>query len=114
MTPLRRRMIEDMQLAGLSAGTQRTYQYAIAQLAKFHHRSPELLTEEQVAAYLRDMLVRRKVAQGTFKTARYAMQFLFANTLGRGWALLKKRFARPSRSGCRQPFPTRPCGSYCA
>lgn len=108
MTPLRSRMIQDMQLAGLSEATQSTYQYAIARLAKFHRRSPELLTEEQVASYLRDMLVHRKVAQGTFKTARYAMRFLFGNTLDRGWPLLKKRFARPNRRGCPPPFPPSP------
>lgn len=98
MTSLRRRMIDDMCLAGLSKGTQRTYQYAIGLLAKFYNRSPEVLTEEHVAAYLRDMLVRRKVARGTFQPTRYAIQFLYQNTLGREWALLKKRCARPNKS----------------
>jgi len=100
MTALRRRMIEDMRLAGLCEGTQRTYQYAVALLAKFYKRSPEVLTEEHVAAYLRDMLVRRKVARGTFQPARSAIQFLYENTLGREWALLKKRYARPNKSVC--------------
>lgn len=100
MTSLRRRMIEDMRLAGLCEGTQQTYQYAIALLAKFYNQSPELLAEEQVAAYLRDMLERRKVARGTFQTARFAIQFLYQNTLGRDWALLKKRFVCLRRSVC--------------
>ena len=100
MTPLRRRMIEDMRLAGLCEGTQRTYLYCIALLAKFYQRSPALLTEEQAAAYLRDMVERRKVARGTFQTARFAMQFLYGNTLQRDWALLKKRFVCLRRSVC--------------
>jgi restriction endonuclease Mrr len=100
MTPLRCKMIEDMRLAGLCEGTQRTYQCAIALLAKFYKRSPELLTEEQVTAYLRDMLERRKVARGTFQTARFAIQFLYQNTLPRDWALLKKRSVCLPRSAC--------------
>lgn len=100
MTALRRRMIEDMRLAGLCQGTQQTYLYAIGLLAKFYNRSPEVLTEEHVAAYLRDMLERKKVARGTFQPARFAIQFLYQNTLGRDWALLKKRCARPNESVC--------------
>jgi hypothetical protein len=100
MTPLRRKMIEDMRLAGLCAGTQRIYQNAIALLARFYNRSPELLTEEQVAAYFRDMLERRKVAHGTFQTARFAIRFLYQNTLPRDWPLLKKRCGGLPRSVC--------------
>ena len=102
MTPLRHKLIEDMRLAGLCEGTQRTYQYAIALLAKFYNRSPDLLTEEQVAAYLRDMLERKKVARGTFQTARFAIHFLYQNTLGRDWPLLKKRCVCLRRSVCPQ------------
>ena len=36
MTPLRERYIEDMQLRGLSAGTQETYIRAIGQLSKHY------------------------------------------------------------------------------
>jgi hypothetical protein len=40
MTPLRQRMIEDMQLRGFSARTQECYAAAVRQLAKHYHRSP--------------------------------------------------------------------------
>ena len=48
MTPLRQKMIEDMQLAGLSAGTQKVYVDCVAALAKHYMRSPELLTEQEL------------------------------------------------------------------
>ena len=48
MTALRRRMIEDMQLAGLSGGTQDRYLTAVAQLAKGYNRSPDQISEEEV------------------------------------------------------------------
>ena len=41
MTPLRRRMLEDMQLRGFSARTQECYASAVRQLAEHYHRSPD-------------------------------------------------------------------------
>jgi hypothetical protein len=40
MSPLRQRMLEDMQLRGLSARTQEAYARAVWQLAEHYHRSP--------------------------------------------------------------------------
>ena len=39
MTELRRRLIEDMQLAGLSQGTQEAYVRSVRQLARVIHGS---------------------------------------------------------------------------
>ena len=44
MTPLRQRMLEDMQLRGLSARTQECYVAAVRQLAEHYHVSPASLT----------------------------------------------------------------------
>lgn len=42
MTPLRRRMIEEMKLAGLAAKTQEVYLQAVSALVKHYgNRSPE-------------------------------------------------------------------------
>jgi len=45
MTRLRLQMIEDMQLNGLSASTQKLYAEAVGQLAKHFQRSPDQLQE---------------------------------------------------------------------
>jgi len=37
-------MIQDMQLRGLTSGTQKTYVDAIRELAGHYHRSPDLLS----------------------------------------------------------------------
>lgn len=97
-TPLRQRMIEEMELAGLTPRTQQTYIYAVKKLAAHFRRSPDQLTEEEVRSYILD-LKARGVARGTFKTNYHGIRFLLRHTLGHDWDLFsKKRFANPSRS----------------
>jgi len=96
-------MIEDMKLAGLAPPTQEIYLQAVRSLAKHYHKSPELLAEEEVRRYLLD--VRERNARGSFKTSHYGIQFFYRDTLGKDWALFKKRFGFPSRGGCRRRFP---------
>jgi hypothetical protein len=48
MTPLRQRMIEDMQLRNLSKSTQRAYLHYIVGLARFYQTSPENLSLEEL------------------------------------------------------------------
>ena len=103
MTPLRKRMIEDMVLAGLQPRTRETYVKAVYGLAAFHRRSPAELSEEEVRTYLLD-LKGRGVARGTFKTSHYGLRFLYCQTLGSDWPLfVKKRSANPSKNVCLMP-----------
>jgi len=100
MTPLRKRMIDDMMLAELAASTQKTYLEAVQRLAAHFRRSPDLLCEEEVRGYLVG-LRERGVARGTFQTHHYGIRFLYYCTLDRDWSLFsKKRFVGPSRSAC--------------
>jgi integrase/recombinase XerD len=48
MTPLRQRMIDDMQLRNLAASTQRQYIAYVAGFAKYFGRSPAELDIEAV------------------------------------------------------------------
>jgi Phage integrase, N-terminal SAM-like domain len=96
MSPLRQRMIEDMPLAGLAAGTQQHYIQAVRRLAAHYRRSPDQLSEEEVRAYLLD-LCRRGVARGTFQSNQYGLRFLYHHTLSRGWGLFgEKKDRRPA------------------
>ncbi len=52
MTPLRRRMIDDMALRNLSPHTVQAYVRAVAQFAKHFGRSPALLSGEDARQYL--------------------------------------------------------------
>lgn len=88
MTLLRRRMIEDMRLVGLSDGTQRVYVDAVRNLARRYQRPPDQLTQEQVRAYFIE-LSRRGLAPSTVRVQLFALKFLYLNTLQRDWSLLK-------------------------
>ena len=96
MSELRKRMIDDMELAGLMPGTQRVYVQAVRQLAGHFRLSPHRLTERQLRDYLIHLRDVRGVAKGTFQQHFFAIKFLFVNTLGRDWPLLtKKKSANP-------------------
>ena len=51
MTPLRQRMVEDMQLRGLSEKTQEAYVRAVRQLAEHYGKSPDCISEEELRQY---------------------------------------------------------------
>ncbi len=109
-TELRSRMIADMRSAGLAASTQTVYLYGVRGLAAYYMRSPDLLSEEEVRAYLLHVRDERGVAQGTYQPCHGGIRFLFVRTLEREWQLfLKKRFAPPSACVCpmsyRMPRP---------
>ena len=50
MTALRERMTQDLILRGLSLNTQAAYLRAVSQLARYYRRSPERISEREVAA----------------------------------------------------------------
>ena len=94
---LKERMVADMELAGLSSSTQAEYLRAVEGFVRKTWLSPSDTQEVDLAEYLR-FLVGNGAAKGTFKTARYGLQFLFQNTLSRDWALFKKNSEFPVKS----------------
>lgn len=95
MTPLRQRMIEDMQLGGLSEATQYSYMLAVKQLAEHYNKSPDKLTTEELRQYFLYLKNEKKVARSTSSAALSAIKFFFERTLGCPWTTLI--FVRPQR-----------------
>ena len=60
MTPLRRRMIEDMQLRNFAPRTIIVYVNCVVRFARHFGKSPELLGPDDVRAYLLDMIEKRR------------------------------------------------------
>src|SRR5438093_12342367 len=75
MTPLRQRMMEDMQLRGFSARTQECYVAAVRQLAEHYHRSPDLLAEQDLRQYFLFLASEKKVDRYTATTALCRIKF---------------------------------------
>src|SRR5437773_7404154 len=96
MTPLRQRMREDMQLRGLAERTQESYLGAVQQLALHFHRSPDLLTEDELRQYFLYLRNEKQLAPNTSNVALNAIKFLYVHTLQRPW---------PLRDLIRPPIP---------
>lgn len=101
MTPLRRRMIDDMTLKGLSTHTQRAYLRAVAMLAGHFGKSPDRITKDEVRAFLVHVVAQKKVSQSYFNQIISALRFLFHETLNRDWVL-----KGPMQSRAEHKLPT--------
>jgi integrase/recombinase XerD len=87
MSPLRQRLLDDMQLRRFSPHTQEAYLRAVTRLAQVYQRSPDRLSTEEVRAFLLDLVKRKKVAPSTYNQVRCALAFFYRVTLGRDFAL---------------------------
>lgn len=85
MSPLRRRMIEDMTLRNLSPSTQQSYIYAIAKFSRHFGCSPDRLSLEQVRAYQLH-LIKQKHSWSHLNQVACALRFFYGVTLGQAEA----------------------------
>ena len=85
MTPLRQRMLEDMQARLLSPSTQRTYIWAVARFARHFGRSPARLGPEEVRAYQVHLAEERRLARSSLIVNVSALRFLYRITLKKPW-----------------------------
>ena len=61
ISPLRRRMIEDMTIRNLSPATQQSYIYAVAKFSRHFGRSPDRVGLEEVRAYQLHLIEQQPV-----------------------------------------------------
>jgi integrase/recombinase XerD len=87
MTPLRQRMLEDMQVRNLSPHTQRSYVEHVARFARHFGRSPAVLGPEEIRAYQVYLARDKHVAPATLGVAVAALRFLYTVTLQKRWAV---------------------------
>ena len=88
MTPLRKRMIEDMQLRGLSEITQDRYASAVRQLAEHYGKSPAKLDEEDLRQYFLYLKNDKQLSRSTCTVALCGIKFFYEYTLTREWPTL--------------------------
>jgi len=97
MTPLRQRMLEDMQVRNLSANTRRVYALQVSLFARHFGRSPEGLGVDDIRAYLVYLTTEKKLAPESIIIATAALRFLYNVTLDKDW-----------RMGAVLPMPRKP------
>jgi integrase/recombinase XerD len=86
ISPLRRRMIDDMMIRNLSPATQQSYLYAVAKFSRHFGRSPDRLGFEEVRAYQLHLIAQRR-SWSHINQVVCALRFFYGVTLGRSEAL---------------------------
>jgi integrase/recombinase XerD len=87
MSPLRRRLIDDMQIRNLTPNTQRAYVAQVARFAGYFGKSPELLGPAEIRTYLIHLTQERRLAASSIIVTVSALRFFFSITLKRPWVV---------------------------
>jgi len=83
MTPLRQRMIEELQRHNYSQATIESYIFSVKEYAEYFHKSPALLGAEEVRQYQLYLINDKKLAAQTVKVRMSALRFFYWKTLKR-------------------------------
>ena len=96
MSPLRRRMIEDLTVRNLSPATQRSYLYAVTKFSRYFSRSPDRLSVEDVRAF-QVHLVSSGISWPALNQTVCALRFFYGVTLGQAEIPERIPYAREPR-----------------
>jgi integrase/recombinase XerD len=80
MTALRQKYIRDLAIRGKAERTQHSYTAFVADLARYHHKSPDLLSYDQVADWIFHLIRERKLSSSSVNIAVNAVRFLYQTT----------------------------------
>jgi len=74
-------------LRGLSERTKDSYVRAVRQLAEHYHKSPDLISEEELRQYFLFIKNVKHYSRNTMTIAICGVRFLYEHTLNRNWAI---------------------------
>lgn len=97
ISPLRRRMIEDMTVRNLSPATQRSYLHAVSKFSRYFGRSPDRLGLEDVRAF-QVHLVANGISWPALNQTVCALRFFYGVTLGQAEIPERIAYARTPRT----------------
>src|ERR1039457_725748 len=81
VTPLRQRMLEDLQIRNYAPTTVTAYIRCVAEFAKHFGKSPEFLGPEQIREYQLHLIKEKGVSLPSYIQAVCWLRFLYTNTL---------------------------------
>jgi site-specific recombinase XerD len=96
LSPLRRRMIEDMTVRNLSPATQRSYLHAVSKFSRHFGRSPDRLDLEDVRSF-QVFLVSQGISWPALNQTVCALRFFYGVTLNRPEIPERIAYAREPR-----------------
>jgi len=94
MTPLRQKLIDEVQLRGFSIHTQDSYLRSVTGLARFYHRSPDQIADDEIKAYLLHLLRIKKLAISSIIVAVSALRFFYGHVLHRPTKAIEEALPR--------------------
>ena len=99
-TPLRQKFIEILTLKGYSPRTLESYISVVCQLAKYYHRPPDQLSDEEVRAYLYHLHTHSTYSASTLNVVINGLRLFYRVVLERSLGRLEfalPRFKKPVR-----------------
>ena len=96
MTPLRKKMIEAMELRGFSTRTHQSYLRAVRELANYYRRSPERLNTEELQAVFVHLAVERGLSGASCRVSLHGIRFLYLQVLG--WSAMDVSLTLPKKA----------------
>jgi len=97
MTALKQKYIRDLAIRGKAPRTQQSYTAFVADLGRYYHKSPDLLTYDQVADWLFHLIKERKLSSSSVNIAVNAVRFFYGVTLARDLAELNAKVPHMKR-----------------
>lgn len=97
MTPLRQRMLEDLQIRNYSPVTTRLYLHAVSAFAKHFHKPPDQLGPEQIRQYQLFLVKDKHASQSACVQVVCALRFFYTHTLHRKIEIERIPFPRRER-----------------
>ena len=97
MTPLRQRMLEDLQIRQYAPTTVRIYLHAVTEFAQHFGKPPDRLGAEHIRQYQLFLIQEKKVSRPTFIQVVCALRFFYTHTLNRKISMERIPFPRRER-----------------
>ena len=85
MSPLRSKMVMEMQLRNLSSNTIEDYTRQMVEYAKYFGRSPAELGEREIKEYLHHLLVIRGLSWSSVNVCYCALRFFYVKVMKHPW-----------------------------
>ncbi len=97
MTPLRQRMIHDLNIRGRSENTQKAYILQIKKFAEHFKQSPEKLGLDEIRAYQIYLIEQRRASRSQLVQFVAAARFLYTVTLNLDWKLTRIPYPKKAK-----------------